>query len=711
MRAVALVALLAAPALAGCLGGGTQRLDAPVDASSALPALPDGLRMDGAEVVARDAHSTTWLWRGTAVGPAVSLLGALSADQVLRPANASFDVPAGLLLEARASMRMPDGADLRVELIDGSGRFRCASSEVLDNRSIVARCRSEPVGPLPSPTRWVVHVHTTGTLQASVPFELELRLRTLPPRVLHQLAKVEPFEAKAEDGTALRGHVYLPEGEGPFATVLEFSPYFNSGGGTPSGGLATTVDGRKTMDRFTSRYLEEGFAVALVNLRGSGISDGCFRYMDHRVQGPDGAAVIEALAAQPWSNSAVGMIGLSYPAASQYSTLTVPPPALKAVVPMSGEYDEWQLLGRFGVATSGAAFHPTRRDLGQGLGLAGGGPLLGFPLTPEHLCPQTVEDELAWEQLTLVGDKDAFLRDLDLRADLKAHARVPILASNGLTDGEGHILQFDGWWDLTPPDRHLVLGQWPHDYPFGYRADWQDMTVAWFDRWLRGGPSAVATGVAEFQDDTGAWHTASAWPPPSDPATLFLSAGTLVLDPAQVRASAQTFLSDGATPRMGLCAGNRATWVSPPLAEDVLIAGNFEVNFTATSTAPDGNLAAVLLHTSGSGGCPDTDAREVRRAVSDLYHRGHLEVGRDFPVGAPEPVGMRSLPVASVVPKGERLVLLIGGGSDELTPAPFLPALTVTTGAGVEGALRLPVVQGSLRFAGAAPAALAPTLR
>ncbi|MDQ3962916.1 MAG: hypothetical protein M3277_03260, partial [Actinomycetota bacterium] len=36
--------------------------------------------------------------------------------------------------------------------------------------------------------------------------------------------KTSPFEVKAKGGAELRGHVTLPGGRGPFATILELSP-------------------------------------------------------------------------------------------------------------------------------------------------------------------------------------------------------------------------------------------------------------------------------------------------------------------------------------------------------------------------------------------------------------------------------------------------------------------------------------------------------
>ncbi len=520
-----------------------------------------------------------------------------------------------------------------------------------------------------------------------------------------QLAEVEPFEAVAHDGAVLRGHVYLPEGPGPFATVLEFSPYWNHGAGRPSDGQAVTVDGgRVTMAPKWQAMFDAGFAIALVSLRGSGTSDGCFSYINLPVDGQDAAVVINAIAEQSWSNGNVGMYGISYAGASQMAAVAHgPPPALKAVVPSSGHIDTWNLLGRYGVPVRIAPAHPTSRDLLQGAGL--GGASAGYPPTPEHYCPSTLEGEVAYQQLVTRGDKDEWFQARDLRAQL-AEQSVPMWATNGLASGEGHILQFEGLWEVMPDERRLLIGQWPHAFPSGDHFEWPDVLVPWFDHYLRDGPKTAATGVVEYQDDTGAWHESTQWPPAGDDVTLLLSDYDLVSEDAPPQPSDRRFLSSPANPDPSACEDDHVAYVSPPLEETVLIAGNFEVNLTITSTHSDGNIAAFLYHAVNQPACVGSgvttgsgNAVEVRRAVSDLYHRGHLEHGRDFPVGSPDEVGLKSYPFASLVPAGHRLILSIGGGAADALPDSDAPLLTIHTGDSVEARLTLRVVEGNLTFA------------
>lgn len=526
-----------------------------------------------------------------------------------------------------------------------------------------------------------------------------------------ELGEIVTFETAAEDGTALRGHVYLPEGHGPFATVLLYYPYWNEGGGLDSDGMATEKDGRRTLVEFhgLQALMDAGFAIAAINLRGSGMSDGCYEYMDHTDNGPDANAVIDGIAGEPWSDGNVGMYGISYGGATQYAALASDTSEhLKATVPVSGEWDEWNLLGYWGAPTWWSAFHPTYRHSLQGLGLGG---FLTDPQeyqpTPEKVCEETVDHTVQWENYPVTGDKDAFLQTYDLRDGLR-ESDVPIFATNGMTDGEGHILQFEGLWDIIPHDqKRLMVGQWPHAFPFEDDVAFtEDHVVPWFDHHLRGGP-AVEMGTVTYEDDTGTVHQSTAWPPAETNLTrLFLSDGTLVERADQVQASEQATLANDATEAFpDDCPGDEAVWISPPLAQDTLIAGNLFVNLTLTSTEPNENLVATLWTADELPACEPgkfTDepegVTEHRYAISDLRHRGHLEQGEPFPVGEPGQVELRSIPLAEVLPAGERIVLTVKGGHPSLVPRPGVPTLTFHTGPDVLAELWLPVVGGELAF-------------
>lgn len=519
--------------------------------------------------------------------------------------------------------------------------------------------------------------------------------------ILHTLDRMEQFSATSADGTVLRGQVYLPKSDGPLATVLEYSPYWNTQNGR-SDTLATELeDGRTTLNNWLAPFLDAGFAVAVVNLRGFGVSDGCMDLGGIR-ESQDVRAVIDALAAQPWSNGNVGMVGLSYPGWMQYVALRDPSPHLKTIIPVSGIIDFYSLTSRTGAVT---IVGPALSGIIAALSI--GGPATNLALgngevgetRPDHVpCASIVEGEFN-DFMRLQGDRNDFWAERDYR-DLIAPSGLPILATNGLTNLEGHILQFDGLWERLPPGSRLLVGQWQHGYPGEVDEtyagpDYDALAVAWMDQHLRGGP-VVPTGFVEYEDTDRVWRTTSSWPPPGQEVVLHLSQTGLAPE-APTAPSVASFASSDENPEASAC-DDRAMFVSEPLAEDVLLAGYFTANLSLSSTLPDGNLVVNLWHGQPGADCEPGDASEVRRGITDLRHRGHLAIGRDFPLGTPDRVMLQSYPFAVPVKAGERLILTIAGGSDEIVPDPLKPTITVHGGGGEGSRITVNVVEGNLQF-------------
>ncbi len=493
--------------------------------------------------------------------------------------------------------------------------------------------------------------------------------------------RVVPFEARAADGTALRGDVYLPEAGGPVATVLQLSPYWNTVKG-PSEGQAASDAVRP--------FVDAGFAVALVNLRGTGESDGCFQW-GSRLDWSDASTVVEALAAQPWSNGNVGMYGTSYEGWSQFMAMADPPSSLKAAVPISGVIDVWSLLTRQGAPIA----------VGPVASTAYGAATSFLGLEPAVLghagCAEYATHLQQGRELISNGDRAPYYEQRDLRPFL-ADSAVPVLLSNGLRYfDEAHTLQFENLWALLREDRtRFMLGQWGHGEE---RPDFTQLAIGWFDHYLRGGPQTTAPEIVEYQDDTGTWHNTSSWPPPAESAPVYLSGQGLVTDRSAVTSSQRSFQSlDLNVP--AACGPHQLVYVSPPLAEDTTVAGNFSADLTVSSTLSGGNLVATLYHTSSQGSCAElvSGARDSGRIQLDLRHWQQPGTSRAFPTGTPTTVTAQSLPLATTIPAGDRLVLTIGATSAELLPDPLKPTITVATGDQLPGSLSLPVVAGKLRF-------------
>jgi putative CocE/NonD family hydrolase len=123
--------------------------------------------------------------------------------------------------------------------------------------------------------------------------------------------------------TELHYKVELPDpnrfGPGPYPTVVDYSGYY---------------PGLYIYDGLAEKFLDQGYAVAGVNIRGTGCSGGRFDYFEP-LESRDGAEAIDWLGEQPWSNGRVAMVGKSYPGITQLFVAPQRPRHLVAIVPGS----------------------------------------------------------------------------------------------------------------------------------------------------------------------------------------------------------------------------------------------------------------------------------------------------------------------------------------------------------------------------------------
>ena len=134
---------------------------------------------------------------------------------------------------------------------------------------------------------------------------------------------------EATDGIGLAATLYLPPGDGPFATLMEALPY--------------------RMDDVTSSYAdsylrfadEGGFAVLRLDLRGTGSSGGHLPDEYSDIERDDLATVIRWIAAQRWSSGRVGMFGTSYSGFNSLHMAMEDQPELGAIVAMYATDDRY----------------------------------------------------------------------------------------------------------------------------------------------------------------------------------------------------------------------------------------------------------------------------------------------------------------------------------------------------------------------------------
>jgi predicted acyl esterase len=317
------------------------------------------------------------------------------------------------------------------------------------------------------------------------------------------------------DGVRLAASLYLPDTADPCPVLLEALPY--------------RKDDVTAGDRTEYRRLagEHGYAVARVDLRGTGSSEGVATDEYPPQEQADLCRVIDWLANQPWSTGAVGMYGTSYSGFNSLQVAAERPPALKAIVAIYATDDRYtddvHYVGgalRLLDLVDYPLYMVALNALPPVPALAGAGWRERWRQRVEGLEPWL----LRWLQEQVDGPS---WRHGSLRP---AYERIacPTMLVAGWADGYRNAT-FRVLERLRAPTR-LLLGPWSHmatdsSLP-GPRIDLVPELVRWWDRWLRGRRNGVDTRAPvtvfvrrstrpapDLAEVAGAWRDEPAWPP------------------------------------------------------------------------------------------------------------------------------------------------------------------------------------------------------
>ena len=141
--------------------------------------------------------------------------------------------------------------------------------------------------------------------------------------------RVDDLHITLPDGCRLFARVWRPETGPATPAILEATPY------------GVTINDLRTDDPRNRYIAERGYACVRIDLRGSGNSEG--EPLDEYVAQEQGdlVAVVAWIAAQPWCDGAVGMIGVSWGGFNVLQTAARRPPALRAVVSVCASGDRY----------------------------------------------------------------------------------------------------------------------------------------------------------------------------------------------------------------------------------------------------------------------------------------------------------------------------------------------------------------------------------
>lgn len=154
---------------------------------------------------------------------------------------------------------------------------------------------------------------------------------------------------EVRDGTRLAMNVYRPTRNGvaietPLPVIFLFTPY--RARYRAADGAVSELAGRSMG---AQALLEAGYVIAEADVRGKGASFGARRGFQDRTEAQDGHDLVQWLAAQPFANGVVGMMGCSYLGGSTVQVASTAPPALKAIFVGASDIDKFDFVRSGGI--------------------------------------------------------------------------------------------------------------------------------------------------------------------------------------------------------------------------------------------------------------------------------------------------------------------------------------------------------------------------
>lgn len=505
------------------------------------------------------------------------------------------------------------------------------------------------------------------------------------------------------DGVEVYVEVTRPKANGRFPVIAEISPYH---------GTIYERNGVRMLPEeggLTEYFVPRGYAVLMMDVRGTGRSQGCLDHMGPEDQS-DARDVVEWAAARNWSNGRVAAIGHSYPGGTSVMTLAQRPKGLATVVVSAGLGSMYEHQFQAGVPFNAQFLGPNEAyyELSIDRHLPPVQPGYGdnFGNDMQYFGCGATKLALVSGDAQLSGEYAGWHAERDFRRGA-ASARVPVFAIHGVMDEAARVGSLD-WFlrrngRLRLQDKRVVdklwLGPWDHGIgccPNRRGYHWTLALHAWFDRHLQrknvdtGPPVEVFLGDGtEAEAATGVRSeifTARRFP--GTPRTLNLypdRRGVVRLSKDKV-AGAFSFTGDP----FGQFAPRNTGAVefrTAPFRRSVLFAGVPKLDLVASVTMPRVYLIATLYDEDRDGEW----RRMTQFAINPELRNG---IATTTPVVPGEKYHMRppGFPMAHHLKPGHRLLLRVTTSDpDKLAFFSVDPQITVFTGPG-DTALHLPVV-------------------
>ncbi|MEX2123002.1 MAG: CocE/NonD family hydrolase [Woeseia sp.] len=511
------------------------------------------------------------------------------------------------------------------------------------------------------------------------------------------------------DGVRLAADLYLPEGARAgerFPVLLEYLPY-----------RKTEARGRNYP--MYSYFVQRGYIVARVDIRGTGNSDGRlipFEYSDQEHE--DGEKVIEWLSEQAWSNGNVGMFGISWGGFNAIQMAMRNPPALKAIIAVDATEDLYQ----DDVHYMDGIMHVDSWEMSQDLDNA-------RPGAPDYVIDDAYFknrfDTEPWMMTYKKQQRDGPFWD---RASLKGRydkITIPTFHIGGWYDGYRDSLP-RMLEKLNAPVKAMI-GPWSHAWPHEPYPEpgmeWRHEAVRWFDQWLKGRDTGImeeprfAVYVRSWHPPgpwlaraPGYWRYEEGWPIERIGEQAFYPQPDHTLS---ANLPGETVHRLRYVPTVGIEAGGPVMWWgdvahdqrptdayslrydSAPLEEDLEILGLPKAMLEVAADAPQANWFVRL-----SDVAPDGTVTQVAGAGFNGTHRNSAREPEAIEPGQAFPLEIEMHFTSWVFPRGHRIRFAVNNAQwPMLWPTPYSMTTELHLGGADGSRVLLPVVPAGERAA------------
>ena len=512
------------------------------------------------------------------------------------------------------------------------------------------------------------------------------------PNTLRDLTENPDLAIVMSDGCRLSARVWMPEdaADDPVPVILEYLPYRKR-------------DGTCGRDALTHPWFaRRGYACVRVDMRGNGDSEGLMEDEYAPQEQADCVEVINWLAAQPWCNGRVGMMGISWGGFNGLQVAALNPEPLKAVITLCSTVD------RFADDIHYKGGCLLNENLGWGATMwaySSRAPDPALRSDWRDLWLQRLEAEPFLPALWLSHQRrDAYWEHGSVCEDFGA-IKAKVLAVGGWGDAYKNAVP-----QLVEalPGAKGIVGPWVHKYPHFAapepRIGFLQEALRWWDRWLKD----ENTGVEDDPDyraylmdgiKPAAWYEErpGRWIAEDTGATSHLDRKALHLTDEGLADTPGTLTATVNSPaHCGADAGEYcAIWLGPempgdqrqddalsttfdsgPLSETMDIVGAPRITLTLSADRPQAQVAVRLNHVH-----PDGATSRITYGVLNLSHRQGRANPEPMQPGTAETISFELDHIAYRVPKGHRLRVSISDAYwPMIWPSPEQTALTLSEG-------------------------------